>query len=412
MTEARSTFIRLLPGRPAGAFPLWVVIVLLAVGCSKSTEPEGTSAEGPATPRATPTATDPTAHSTPPAAPGGAGPAPRLSVPEPTVDVGEILKGESREVEFEIRNAGDAPLVIQRVITVCGCTVASLITDEGTIVVPLPGTPADPAGLATLAPGGDATVRVEFQSKTQPLGKIEKHVTLRTNDPEQVEFRLKIHAELQQAFVLEPESIVFGELKRGETPTRTLKLRAAALKNVRVTGFDDVPDFLRANAERDETNPDVQTISVTLTRDAPVGLLQHTIQARLDHPTFEHLPIPVFATVNSRMRIDSGNPENRERIDFEVLRVGEETKRSVEISTELADETFHVTSVDIDSKYASILRTEIVTVVPGSRYRVDVFALPTADTKAKFVRGTLNIHSDHPDLPVKAIAFQGWLKDD
>ncbi len=393
------------PNRPAARSIGRVARALTAgfvLGCGEPSEP----VRAPSDP---PRANAPAATA-PAATPAETGPAPRLSVVEPVVDVGDLLKGESREVEFEVRNAGDVPLVIRRVQTVCGCTVASLRTAEGPIAIPLPGAPPEPGGLATLEPGAGCTIRVEFQSATQPLGKLEKHVTLHTNERNRPEFPLTIRASIQQPFVIEPESIVFGELKRGETPTRRMTLRADALKDVRVIGFDDVPAFLHARVERDESDPDVQIIEISLTREAPVGLLQHTIKARLDHPTFEHLPIPVFATVKSRLRVDTGNPENRERIDFEVLRIGEETKRSVEIATEVPDETFHVTSVDVESKHDSIIRAEIVALVPGSRYRVDVFARPTEETKARFLRGSLNIHSDHPDLTVKTITFQGWLK--
>ena len=41
-------------------------------------------------------------------------PAPRLEVATPTIDLGEVIRGRTEPVVFELRNAGDAPLTILR----------------------------------------------------------------------------------------------------------------------------------------------------------------------------------------------------------------------------------------------------------------------------------------------------------
>src|SRR5580698_9987803 len=46
-----------------------------------------------------------------------------------TKDFGRIEEGQKLEVSFRFRNAGDKPLVIQRVQPSCGCTVAEQPTE-------------------------------------------------------------------------------------------------------------------------------------------------------------------------------------------------------------------------------------------------------------------------------------------
>jgi len=85
---------------------------------------------------------------------------PVISFNETTHDFGDLKRGSSAEVEFEITNEGDADLVIINASASCGCTV-----------------PEKPE--APIQPGETAKMKVVFSATSAGLQS--KNVTLTTN---------------------------------------------------------------------------------------------------------------------------------------------------------------------------------------------------------------------------------------
>ncbi|WP_378186936.1 DUF1573 domain-containing protein [Aquimarina sp. W85] len=79
------------------------------------------------------------------------------------VDYGEIAKGSDGNRKFEFTNTGNAPLVISRVYSSCGCTIAK--KPEGPI-----------------APGATGIIEVKYDTKR--VGPIRKTITVYSNAEE------------------------------------------------------------------------------------------------------------------------------------------------------------------------------------------------------------------------------------
>lgn len=79
------------------------------------------------------------------------------------VDYGEIAKGSDGVRQFEFTNTGDAPLIISRVYSSCGCTI--------------PKKPEDP-----IAPGASGVIEVKYDTKR--VGPIRKTITVYSNADE------------------------------------------------------------------------------------------------------------------------------------------------------------------------------------------------------------------------------------
>ncbi len=77
-----------------------------------------------------------------------------------TVDYGEIEKGSDGVRVFEFTNTGDAPLVISKVSSSCGCTI-----------------PKKPE--APIAPGQTGEIQVKYD--TNRVGPIRKAITVISN---------------------------------------------------------------------------------------------------------------------------------------------------------------------------------------------------------------------------------------
>jgi len=95
-------------------------------------------------------------------------PVPQISWTEQTQDLGQIKKGEKRDLVYEFTNTGSADLVIE-LVTACNCM--SLDWTRGKII-----------------PGGEGMVKITFDSTHQELGKLKKVIDVIANtDPIVVE---------------------------------------------------------------------------------------------------------------------------------------------------------------------------------------------------------------------------------
>lgn len=100
------------------------------------------------------------------------------------IDYGNIAKGSDGVRTFEFTNEGNAPLVISKVYSSCGCTI--------------PKKPEEP-----VAPGETGIIEVKYDTKR--IGPIKKTITVYSNDPENATIALRISGRVEDR---EPESIM------------------------------------------------------------------------------------------------------------------------------------------------------------------------------------------------------------
>ena len=78
------------------------------------------------------------------------------------LDLGRIALDSIGSGVMRFQNTGDAPLIIHRVFTECGCTVPSF--------------PMKP-----IAPGEYGTIKVRFKTRGRPLGFFRKSLRVKSN---------------------------------------------------------------------------------------------------------------------------------------------------------------------------------------------------------------------------------------
>jgi Protein of unknown function (DUF1573) len=98
----------------------------------------------------------------------------RLAVEPAAFDFGKVRPEKTLLKELMLRNFGDAELVIKKVSTTCGCTVAG-------------------AYLTRVAPGASTTLRIAFTTPAVP-GRTQQTVAIETNDPERPRVEVKVSA--------------------------------------------------------------------------------------------------------------------------------------------------------------------------------------------------------------------------
>jgi len=116
---------------------------------------------------------------TEPAAPAATA-APVLALETTTLPLGDVPNGDIVTRDVVVRNTGGAPLVVESVITSCGCTTATL----------------DPM---TIPPNATATLHITFDSGAHGpdlRGELLRQVTLLSNDPAQPEATVELTANI------------------------------------------------------------------------------------------------------------------------------------------------------------------------------------------------------------------------
>lgn len=104
----------------------------------------------------------------------------RIEFDQESYDFGKILKKDGIvEKTFKVKNSGSKELVVENITTSCACTSAE-ISDN------------------SISPGAqtDLIVRFDPNFHKEPQGKLDRVVTLFTNDPERPEINIKIYAEI------------------------------------------------------------------------------------------------------------------------------------------------------------------------------------------------------------------------
>jgi len=97
----------------------------------------------------------------------------KVFVEKPEYNFDEIIQGEKVEHTFIFKNIGNAPLIINNVLSTCGCTV--------------PQWPKEP-----IMPEEEGMIKVVFDS-TSKIGRQNKVITIRSNSKEG-DYRLHISA--------------------------------------------------------------------------------------------------------------------------------------------------------------------------------------------------------------------------
>lgn len=91
-------------------------------------------------------------------------------------DFGKIAESsESASFDFVVKNEGDAPLIIQRVQTTCGCTTPNYTTEP-------------------ILPGKEGVIKVTYSTVGRP-GAFSKKITVFSNVPDEV-YTLTIKGEV------------------------------------------------------------------------------------------------------------------------------------------------------------------------------------------------------------------------
>lgn len=252
------------------------LVLALSSGCSESQLPPSSDTQiepsNPTAPvRSTPAATKPAEipRPVPPTEAAqttgdeAAGPAPRIEVENPEIDLGVIGPSTQHRVAFKFKNIGEADLKITRVTTTCSCTVPELAKKE-------------------YAPGESGTVNAVYHAGSS-AGPVHKTLYIISNDPKQPSASLVITGTIRLKVVTEPTSLQFTAAKEN-----------AGAVPIRLSCTDQTPFAIR--------NITASNNAVTFDYDPEKKATEFVLQPKVD-------PSKLEQTLNGYVRIQTTHPE-------------------------------------------------------------------------------------------------------
>ena len=122
------------------------------------------------------------------------------------------------EKRIVLKNTGKDSLLIADVVTSCGCT-AAMVSSKA------------------LAPGDTGALVITFNS-TNFVGRIDKHVTINSNDPASPHLSIDFTANVVEEVVISPRQFMFGPLKQGNTAEASITVENAGKTPLTITGYN------------------------------------------------------------------------------------------------------------------------------------------------------------------------------
>lgn len=270
-------------------------------------------------------------------------------------DMGVIPNDRIETRQVKVFNRGKAPLQVSRVSTSCGCTTGQMASND------------------PIAPGEYGVLNVSVDPSKIPGFTATRTLTLFTNDPVNNAVRMDVKADVTPEIAIEPDSLDFGVVAKGESAERTVRIRQLEskpfeIKDAKIQGYTNVLDVsFQAVPEAQWAKPGHREYLVTarVLPDAPSGdfprshVMLETNLARYPRPS-----VPVSVRVKGVYDIQPTI------VTLRSVQPGQRVEGVLRVSSDVPIE---ITSVEAENKALAVSHH------PGDEPNSFVFDLTVAD---------------------------------
>jgi hypothetical protein len=201
--------------------------------------------------------------------------------PENRHDFGMVPRGVKVKHDFQLVNRLAEPITILNLRASCGCTSGR-------------------ANVATVGPGQSAVIEAEMDTRNfVGLKSTVLHVALMTASGREGETGLGVSANILSDIVLNPGSIDFGNVVRGQSPTQVLtidRINGARWEFVRMVSASRVLNAQLVETARKATSVSY-ALSVSIKPDAPAGMVRDELRLISNDPETPSIPIMVTGSI-------------------------------------------------------------------------------------------------------------------
>jgi len=308
--------------------------------------------------------------------------APKIEIGQETRDMGTVPKGQVVEAEFVVHNAGGSDLIITDARPSCGCTVSSF--DK------------------LIKPGADGKVKASVDTKSFS-GPISKSVLVVSNDPERPQMNLFVKAVVKPFVDVAPQQYVRFSVVKGDPATQDVVLISEE-KGFKPTITETAQSYVKAEispaGDKDKIagRPgDQYKLSISVTPDAPEGLLNAPVRITTGVSQQPNLEIPVSGIVRPRVSVTPIT------VNFGNFTAGKDPiTRNIVVTNNKPATPFKVTKAEVN---VPGFMTDVVPTQEGVSYTVVVKA--SDKVKKGAVDGKVTLHTSDKDKGVIEIPLKG-----
>ena len=278
---------------------------------------------------------------------------------------------------FKFRNAGTAELKVAGVIRSCGCTATLLSAEE-------------------LAPQDEAELEVEFKVG-MARGNIVRHVTVRSNDPDEPAKRVEIKADVVPRLDIKPGSHYFRQVRKREGGTAWFDVKPTELEKIESVEMKCTTEHFSAELQPAGAGTNKYKVKLSIADDAPLGRISGALEFFVNGETEMCSRVPVTGYLIGDIDVSP------KRLLFRATRGTENKLESVEVTSGTGT-AFRVRKVSTD---VPDLEAELVSHEEGKRY--SVIARLGSNVRPGQLRGNITIHTDNDLEPQIEVPVYGTV---
>ena len=205
---------------------------------------------------------------------------------ERAFDFGPVPRGAKVKHEFVLTNRLAEPVTILNLRPSCGCTSGK-------------------ASASIVNPGTSAVIEAQMDTRNfLGIKATTLFVTLVTANGREAEVRLGVTSNILADIVLNPGSIDFGTVMKGQTPSQVLsidRIGAPGWRFERMVSASRVLSAQLVESRRDAKGTVSYTLTVGIKPDAPAGPVRDEIRLLSNDRETPSIPVMVTATVRGEL---------------------------------------------------------------------------------------------------------------
>jgi hypothetical protein len=198
-------------------------------------------------------------------------------------DFGSVPRGQLQEHHFRLTNNTRGVVNVSSVRVSCGCVTASI-------------------DRATLNPGESASVHARMDTG-RFVGVRSVTIFVQFDRPHFEEVRLWVSANARLDFNVNPDSLAFGTIKRGGTPSSTAYLTFSGNKEAQVLSVKGESNYV-ISAFKEVSRLDsevVYQLTAQLRADTPVGKWYTDVWVKTNLPSMPQVRVPLIVEIESAL---------------------------------------------------------------------------------------------------------------
>lgn len=197
---------------------------------------------------------------------------------------------------------------------------------------------------------------------------------------------------------LEPDFVNFGEVERGKTFTKTLKLIQIGTKDLHLKKVEAAEDyFITRVSPNEEKGQRGFKINIVLKLDAPVGLFVETIILHTNSNKKPRIDVPIYGNVIGRIRI---KPQT---VLLGILEKGSHAANKIEV-TSIVRKKFNILKVTFNPSFflAEVTRAK-------SNWEFEITLKVDENAPTGRVAGKIHMYTDDSVQPLIEVPVYGLI---